>query len=251
MIVLLSPSKTQNFQDQPPLEDQSEPLFREEAREIMLHLQSFSPGDLARLMKMSDRLAGETAEKHRDWTAEETPRLQAIYAYTGEAYRSLDAPSLSRAELLHAQNHLRVLSGLYGLLRPLDAIRPYRLEMAAPLGPGGTKNLYHYWREKITALLTQERSPFVNLASLEYSRVITPEDLPGRFVTPLFKEDRGSSCSVVAVHAKRARGRMARWIITDRPERVEDLQSFCADGYRYRSDLSEPDQPVFVRTAPG
>ncbi|SIP87707.1 hypothetical protein SAMN05920897_10174 [Alkalispirochaeta americana] len=251
MIVLLSPAKTQNFQYHPSVKESSEPRFDREAREIARCLQALSPRELARLMKTSDRLSGETAEAFRLWKEERAPRLQAIYAYTGEVYRALDAPSISEADILYAQNHLRILSGLYGLLRPLDSISPYRLEMATPLAVGEKKNLYHYWREKITPALGDEGAPVINLASQEYSRIIVPAMLQGSFITPLFKEDRGDTCKTIAIHAKRARGKMARWIVTNRPQGVEDLQSFCADGYRYRQDLSKPDQPVFVRTVPG
>ncbi len=263
MIVLLSPSKTQSFRSPAVAARSTQPQFLEEAAELMERLREKSPEELQKLMKLSDVLAEATSERFQEWRYEHSePKAgsvaQAVYAYTGEVFRGLSAADLGGGDIAYAQEHLCILSGLYGLLRPLDLIRPYRLEMATPLTTESSGSLYEYWGDKPTAALRSALSPgtgrkthqtqdVVNLASQEYLRVIQPAGLPGRIVSPQFKERHKGEYRIVAMYAKNARGRMAHWIIKNRIDDPKELMDFHEDGYLLHTDFSTPDKPVFVR----
>lgn len=252
--MLLSPSKTQDFGAEPRTAKTSEPQFQAEARELAALLHEKGAGEIGRLMKINADLAQLNAERYQAWAEDTAPQLQALYAYTGEVYRGLAAGELSASDAQYAQSHLRILTGLYGVLRPLDLIRPYRLEMGAPLRVAASKNLYEYWGAKPTealreALSGQANQDIVNLASQEYAKALKPKKLPGRFVSPEFRERRGDEYKVLAVYAKNARGRMAHWVIRNRVDSPEQLKDFREDGYLYHSGFSKPDTPVFVRDA--
>jgi len=273
--VLLSPSKTQSFRAPAAsaapaalsataaAARSTQPQFLSEAAELMERLREKTPTELQELMKLSAELAQATSERHQEWQSDHSePQpgsvAQAVYAYTGEVFRGLNASEFSSGDIAYAQEHLCILSGLYGLLRPMDLIRPYRLEMATPLATEKASSLYEFWGEKATTALREafsagagpkkHRSPdIVNLASLEYIRVIQPARLPGRIVSPQFKERHKGEYRTVAMYAKNARGRMAHWIIRNRVEDPKDLMDFHEDGYLLHTGFSAPDKPVFVR----
>ena len=261
MLTLLSPAKTQRFDAEPRTSRFTEPAFRDEAAELVAAVRTLSVEQLRDLMKTSDELARATHEDYRRWgsgtagageSGGRVRAVQAILVYSGEVYRALDAASLSARDLGWAQHHLRILSGLYGVLRPLDLIEPYRLEIATRLGFVGVGSLYDYWRDKLTAAIgeaaTSRRArAIVNLASAEYSRAIARDRLPVRLITPVFRERGAKGLRTVSMYAKNARGRMARWIVENWMEDPDALATFSEDGYRLDTELSRVDEPVFVR----
>ena len=177
---------------------------------------------------------------------------QALFAFKGDVYLGLDAPALSATDITYAQEHLRILSGLYGLLRPLDLIQPYRLEMGTTFKALGSTSLYDFWGERVTAalneLLLKERHPLlVNLASVEYYKVVREKQLQGRVISPVFKDFSNGQYKIVSFFAKKARGLMSAWILRNRLKRPEDLLAFDVDGYCYSAKDSTADTPVFLR----
>jgi len=257
MLILLSPSKTLDFQSPLPSVDGETPRFAADANRLVRTLAKLSPEEIARLMRVSGALAARTqafyaAWKHRD----PGPRARPAWAaYQGEVYAGLDASTLSEADLGFAQGRLAILSGLYGVLRLRDAIQPYRLEMSTPLAVGKAADLASFWRPKITPALAEMReqtgaSLVVNLASDEYARAVDFDQLGGRVITPSFKEEQGGKYRFLSVYGKRARGLMARWLIEQRVADVEGLEQFRRDGYRRNRQLSTAAAPVFTRPQP-
>ncbi|TVR55578.1 MAG: YaaA family protein [Spirochaetaceae bacterium] len=256
MIVLLSPSKTQDFSVTPRTTVSTTPLFWRQACELAQHLRRLSRDDLATLMKIGPALAADTEERYRRWVdAEPTAgdgSLQAGYAYTGEVFRGLEFGAFSAMEAKYAHERLFVISGLYGLVRPLDKIRPYRLEMKTPLSVGAEHSLYRFWGNLPTdavnrALDRVGSTTVVNLASQESWRVVQTGRLSARVVTPQFREAHAGGFRTVAIHAKRARGRMAGWILRSRITSPDQLAEYNLDGYTLNEALSTPDAPVFSR----
>lgn len=252
MLTLLSPAKTQCFDVEPRTSRFTEPQFRDEAAELVSAMRTMSVEELRDLMKVSDELARATHENYRRWG--DARVMQAILVYSGEVYRAFDATSLSARDLAWAQNHLRILSGLYGVLRPLDMIEPYRLEIATRVGVAGIGSLYDYWRDRLTAAIgeaaTSRRArAIVNLASTEYSRAIARDRLPVRLVTPVFRERGPKGLRTVSMYAKNARGRMARWIVENRIDDPDALEGFADNGYQLDAGLSGKNELVFVRDA--
>lgn len=247
MLLLLAPAKTQDFQSPCPQVPATRPRFQAEADRLVKALRKLGPPRLAKLMNLSDALTERTLAQLADWgTAEERP---ALFAYAGEAYAGLEAQSLRPEALAFAQNHLRILSGLYGLLRPFDALRPYRLEMAARLATPGARDLYAFWEPRLTAALAEDLQGgqlVLNLASQEFTRALRPEALPGRWLACAFQEASGR---VVSFHAKRARGLMARFVLQNALEDPEGLKAFTEEGYRFRPEASTPGTWVFRREA--
>jgi cytoplasmic iron level regulating protein YaaA (DUF328/UPF0246 family) len=262
MIILLSPAKRMDLTSVVPpayfmSEDGdlfTEPVFSGDAWKIAKKMKEYSPLELSGLLHISPDLAMATAEKFASFRRQQLDfaRRPALIAYRGDAYRGLDAATMQPADLLHAQDHLRILSALYGLLRPLDLIQAYRLEMAVPLQVGGKKNLYVYWKEKLTKKLKEELAQdevpvLINLASVEYFSVIDTEKLDVRIITPLFKEYRSGTYKILPTHAKFARGRMTRFILNRRITDPEEIKLFDLDGYAYDDNLSEGNHWVFTR----
>lgn len=247
MLLLLAPAKTQDFLSPCPPVPASRPRFQSEADRLVKALRKLGPPRLAKLMSLSDALTERTLAQLAGWdTAEERP---ALFAYAGEAYAGLEARSLAPKALAFAQDHLRILSGLYGLLRPFDTLRPYRLEMAARLATPGAKDLYAFWGPRLTAALAEElqhHGVVLNLASQEFTRALRPEALPGRWLTCAFQEASGR---VVSFHAKRARGLMARFVLKRGLKDPEGLKAFADEGYRFQPKVSTPDTWVFRRGA--
>lgn len=247
MLLLLAPAKTQDFLNPCPPVPATRPRFQAEADRLVKALRKLGPPRLAKLMSLSDALTDRTLAQLADWDrAEERP---ALFAYAGEAYAGLEARSLTPEALAFAQDHLRILSGLYGLLRPFDALRPYRLEMAARLATPGAKDLHAYWEPRLTAALAEDlrsRRVVLNLASQEFTRALRPEALPARWLTCTFLEASGR---VVSFHAKRARGLMARFVLQNGLEDPEGLKAFTDEGYRFQPKASTPGTWLFRREA--
>jgi len=249
MLIVVSPAKKM---DMDPVEGitPTRPAFQAEADELAGVARDLSAGDLQKLMKISDSLARLNADRFRDFgEMEEKP---AALAFAGDTYQGLEAASLDTEEMAWAQEHLRILSGLYGVLRPLDAIQPYRLEMGSRLKNARGKTLYDYWGDRISGALNAQADNvgtdvLVNCASQEYFGAVDRDALTLRVITPVFMENKAGTPKIVSFYAKRARGAMARFIIQRRLTDAEGIKEFDTGGYRFRADLSEGDSWVFLR----
>ena len=253
-MLLLAPSKGQTFAPIDPHPTTFQPEFLEQSRMLIEALARLDKHALAELMQLSPTLTEQTLDKIQALATDAAPARPALFAFSGEAFRSLDAASLNEADLQFAQAQLRILSGLYGVLRPFDLIRPHRLEMATRLAVGTAKNLYDFWGELVTASLNRdlarEETPVVlNLASDEYARVVQKKRLTAPWLDIQFKEESNGRLRSVAIHAKRARGLMARFILRERITRAADLRAFSDAGYRFRPELSTEWSWVFARPA--
>ena len=253
MKIVISPAKSLNFDSPLPTERYSEPLFLEQAVKINKVLAKKKPKALSNLMGISDALAGLNWERNQDFSipfTEENAR-PAVFAFDGDVYQGLDAYSLKSGQLDALQGSLRILSGLYGLLRPLDLIQPYRLEMGTKLKVGRKKNLYEVWKSAITKHLNEELEEgelFVNLASNEYFSAIDTKQLKVPVITPVFKDWSKDKLKVISFFAKKARGSMVRYIIDHHIETLEEIRGFNYEGYEYSQEHTlKESQPVFVR----
>ncbi|MBC7133949.1 MAG: peroxide stress protein YaaA [Roseovarius sp.] len=252
MLVVVSPAKKL---DMTPVEGiaTTRPAFAAEARELAQVARGLDAGGLERLMKISPALARLNAERFAAFgTMDAKP---AALAFAGDTYQGLEAGSLDADEMAWAQDHLRILSGLYGVLRPLDAIEPYRLEMGSRLATERGRTLYDYWGDRIARALKDQAATvgadtLVNCASQEYFGAVDLSALGLRVITPVFMEERGGAPKVVSFYAKRARGAMARFIIQRRLTDPQGLHDFDTGGYAHAPDLSSPDRPVFLRAQP-
>ncbi|QJF49818.1 peroxide stress protein YaaA [Roseobacter ponti] len=257
MLVVISPAKRLDWD----ATDRAgtEPAFQEDALRLVRTARNLTLGNLRDLMNLSDDLARLNRDRFRAFEAEPPTGATrpAAFAFAGDTYQGLEAPSLDDDEIAWAQDHLRILSGLYGVLRPLDAIQPYRLEMGSRLKTRRGANLYEYWRDSLSKALNAQAEALgtdllVNCASQEYFGAVAPRALKLRVITPAFMEDRGDGKGpgMVSFFAKKARGAMARYVIQNRLNRAEDLLSFDTGGYAYQPEMSEPDRPVFLRPYP-
>lgn len=258
MIFVISPAKALDF-DTPSTTDRfSQPDYLTEASELISTLRTFSPHEIAKLMSLSDQLAALNVARYESWSPpfSASNAKQAVLAFNGDVYAGLDAASLSGDDLAWAQGHLRILSGLYGLLRPLDLIQAYRLEMGSRLANDKGRNLYAFWGDKLTeglnSILDSEREAgeapvLVNLASEEYFKAVRSAKLRARVVTPVFEDWKGGSYKTISFYAKRARGLMVRYAIQKRARGEDDLKGFNLDGYAFAIEQSEQDRLVFRR----
>ena len=255
MLILLSPAKSLDYDTPAPAHVAStQPQFVPQARALIALLRQQTPQALASLMKISDRLAALNVARYQAWTSDESTATvrPALLAFNGDVYDGLQARSLSSADLDWAQQHLAILSGLYGVLRPLDAMQPYRLEMGTRLPTAKGQNLYQFWgtqiADYINAALSKRNAPVVlNLASQEYFKSIDQSTLRARVVDCVFQEYKAGVYKIVSFHAKRARGLMARYCIDQRATAPEQLHDFNADGYAFDTSASTPDSLVFRR----
>ncbi|AMD84713.1 hypothetical protein SAMN05444369_1139 [Capnocytophaga haemolytica] len=253
MKIVISPAKLLTYTKERPYEDFSQPAFPMEAAEINGVLKGLSPDQLMRLMGISRQLADVNWERNQVFELPFTMlnARQAIYTFNGEVYEGLDAYSLTKEEMTNLQKHLRILSGQYGLLRPLDLMQAYRLEMGSELSVGSAKNLYDFWTDKITNALASELAPdepLVNLASNEYFKVINTKKLGRRVVTPIFKDWKGNTLKTIVFYTKQARGQMVRYIIQNDIQSVDDLKGFNEGGYTFSKEHSvKANEIVFVR----
>ncbi len=252
MITILSPAKTLDFDAALPEMPFSQPAFVEESTQLIGKLRTLSKKKVSSLMSLNKDLTELNVMRYQEWE----PNFQgeasrpAILTFSGEVYRGLAAKEMSHEDLMFSQDHVRILSGLHGLLRPLDRIRPYRLEMGTSLPVRRKKNLYAFWKEKVTqsvndAMEAAGTDVLVNLASNEYSKAIDMHRVKGRVITPIFKDGKNGEYKVVMTWAKHARGAMTRFIIQNRITNPEDLKAF--ELYAYSPKLSEEDEWVFVR----
>ncbi|SFT36032.1 peroxide stress protein YaaA [Sedimentitalea nanhaiensis] len=256
MLVVISPAKRLDWAERDIVT--TEPAFLPDANRLAKTARNLTLGDLQKLMDISPDLARLNRARFQAFaTSPETDVTRpAALAFAGDTYQGLEAASLDAAELAWAQEHLRILSGLYGLLRPLDAIQAYRLEMGSRLKTRRGKSLYDYWRDSLSkALNTQAQrvgtDVLVNCASQEYFGAVVPKALKMRVITPSFMEDKGDAPKIISFFAKKARGAMARFIIQNRLCDPAALSDFDSGGYEFRPDLSAPDNPVFVRPYQG
>ncbi len=255
MLAILSPAKTLDF-DSPLTTDQhSAPEFTNESTALIKTLRQLEPSDIGSLMGISDKLAVLNHNRYAHWSAkfdDASGARASLLAFKGDVYLGLDAQTLSKRDFTWAQKRLRVLSGLYGLLRPLDRIHPYRLEMGTALRNTAGKDLYEFWGGKVTqalneALAGQRSKVLINLASNEYYKVVQAQNIDGRIVTINFKEWRRDAYRFVSFSAKKARGLMARYMIDQRAERADDLKAFDVEGYAFNEELSSRDEWIFTR----
>ena len=252
MLVVVSPAKKLNMQSTPSVAS-SRPLFSKNVDELVSNMQKFSVDELKNTMGLSDKLAKLNFDRFAAFGTQE--KKPAVFAFDGDTYQGLDATSLDDSDLEFAQTRLRILSGLYGLLRPLDAIEPYRLEMGSKLEVGQASSLYKYWGSSLAKKLNEQAketrsSALVNCASQEYFGAVDTSALPLQVITPVFKEERDGRARIVSFFAKKARGAMARFIVQNRLKDPDALQQFDAGGYRYRPDESTPLAPIFIRDYP-
>lgn len=254
MIILLSPSKTLDFTSNIPKYINTIPDFLEESRKLVAILKKKKPQELSELMGISEKLADLNAQRYQDFKTPFTEKnaRQAIFAFKGDVYEGIEVEYYKKPELDFAQKHLRILSGLYGLLRPLDLIQPYRLEMGIALKNPKGKNLYEFWDNNITdalnAGLESQTSPLlINLASNEYFSAINERDIKGKIIHVAFKEKKGADYKIIGLFAKQARGKMANFIIKNKIDSVKDIPDFCEDGYRFNKKFSDEKHYVFVR----
>jgi cytoplasmic iron level regulating protein YaaA (DUF328/UPF0246 family) len=253
MRFLLSPAKTFRKEQLPVDAGASQPLFSEQAGALMQKLAQLSPKKLEKLMDISAPLAEETAKRHLDWGGPFHPgnARTAVHAFHGEVYRALGADRWNASDLDHAQEKLRILSGLYGLLRPLDLIQEYRLEMGTRWSPTSSDSLYSFWGSMLSQQLVSEGDgPVINLASQEYFKVLDHADSGLEVIHIHFKERRGEQYKMIGTYAKTARGRMARFLIQERIESPSDIRKFAEGGYQFNPDFSTPEALTFTRENP-
>ncbi|MCY4165417.1 MAG: peroxide stress protein YaaA [Gammaproteobacteria bacterium] len=254
MLAILSPAKSLDFESRLPPSRHTMPDFLEDSAQLVGRLREFSPQDLSELMGISDKLAQLNADRYAAWKAPFNRRnaRPAVLAFNGDAYQGLRAHEFSGRDLGWAQRHLRILSGLHGVLRPLDLIQPYRLEMSTPLGTPAGSSLYDFWDERLTGTIREavqaSGTPvLVNLASKEYFSAVDLAALEARVITPRFLDFRSGQYRFVSFLGKRARGMMARFIIERRLCFAKGLLEFSEAGYRYDPERSTRDQPAFIR----
>lgn len=257
MIITLSPSKGQDFVEPPLIKKHSKPLDLKESELLIKELKKLKAEQIKTLMAVSDNIAKLNAGRFEKFSIPFTTKnaKQAIFAFKGDVYSGIDTASFTQADFEYAQDHLRILSGLYGCLRPLDLIQPYRLEMKTRLKNPRGDNLYQFWDGRITerlnkALEQQQYPVLVNLASNEYFKAVKRKQLKGELLNINFKETKNGKTRIVAIFAKRARGMMADYIIRNRIERPEDIKKFRLGGYRFNKSMSDDGQWTFERPQP-
>lgn len=257
MLTLISPAKTLDYESPLATDRHTQPRFVEHSRLLIEQLRTLAVQDVAELMKLSDKLASLNVARYASWTAEHSPdnARPAILAFKGDVYTGLQAETFSDDDFQFAQQHLRMLSGLYGVLRPLDLLQPYRLEMGTRLKNLRGDNLYQFWgtiiTESLQAELNEQTHPvLVNLASNEYYKSVQPKKLDCPIITPEFKDLKNGQYKIISFYAKKARGLMSRYIIENRIDEPEALKSFDLEGYRFSTEHSSGSNWVFLRDQP-
>lgn len=254
MLIVISPAKTLDYDTRPKTKTFTTPDFLDDSQQLINRARQYSALDIAELMDVSMPLAELNFERFASW---HTPfsvdnAKQAVLAFKGDVYTGLDAESFSTADFKFAQKHLRILSGLYGLLRPLDLMQPYRLEMGRRVDTSRGKNLYEFWGTQITEALNKQLKALksdvlVNLASNEYFKSVKPKLIEGRIITPEFKDWKNGAYKMMGVYAKKARGQLSRFVIQNQITDPEEMKSFDIDGYGFNKKLSSDDKWVFTR----
>lgn len=254
MKIVISPAKSLDFSSVISEKTSTENFFKEEMFFINEELKRYSPKDLSQMMGISDKLAELNWQRNQAFSKEFTKEnsRQAVFAFSGDVYEGLDVKSLDNQEIKKLQNTLFILSGLYGILKPLDLIQPYRLEMGTKIKLGNHHNLYDFWGDKITDFLNenlQENELFINLASNEYFSVINPKKLKTKIITPIFKDYKGDDLKIISFYAKKARGLMVRYLVKNQIDSIDDLKLFNCEGYNFSLQHSnlEKNEIVFIR----
>ncbi len=254
MLTVISPAKTLDFDTPTVTDSYTQPSHLTQSRKLMRRLRQLSTNDLSKLMQVSDNIAELNQQRFKQWKTPFKPETarQALFAFMGDVYIGLDAYSMTQDNVDFAQNHLRILSGLYGVLRPLDLMQAYRLEMGTRLDTEQGNNLYQFWDERITRFLNQElkrtaSDTLINLASNEYFKAVKPKLLKADVITPVFKDYTKGSYQVIGFFAKKARGMMARYLIDQQIDNPEAIMEFNCDGYAYNPAMSIPMEWVFTR----
>ena len=254
MIVLLSPAKTLDYSQEFDVQHTA-PAFLSDSAKLIKELKVKEPKDIASLMGLSDKLATLNFDRYQSWSASKTmgnDNKPALFVFQGDVYQGLQANTFNKKDITFAQKHLRILSGLYGELRPLDVIKPYRLEMGTKLPTARGKNLYKFWGTKVQENILKELKAnksnlVVNLASKEYFTVVGSLPTDVNVVSPVFKDFKNGEYKLISFYAKKARGYMSHWIIKNKVTKPEDLKNFDAEGYKYSKKLSTESEPVFLR----
>lgn len=254
MLTVISPAKTLDFETPSSTDKNSSPLFPKQTHQLVDVMKTKSAKDLSKLMGISPKLGELNAQRFQDFKTSSTTAKQALLAFKGDVYIGLDADSYNERDFNFAQKNLRILSGLYGVLRPLDMIAPYRLEMGTKLATDHAKNLYEFWGDRIGETLAAElakhrNKSLINLASNEYFKAVASDRLPGRLITPVFKDYSNGTYKILSFFAKKARGSMASYMVKNRISKPDDLKDFNEDGYTYNENLSSEDNWVFTRKA--
>ncbi|MEL1247658.1 peroxide stress protein YaaA [Flavobacterium helocola] len=252
MKIVVSPAKSLNFESPLPIQNYTESLFLKDAETIQKTLKKKKPKQLMELMDISEKLADLNWERNQNWSLPFSPEnaRPAVFAFDGDVYTGLDAYTIPIDKFPILEDKLRILSGLYGVLKPLDLMQPYRLEMGTSLPIGTKKNLYEFWKKKVTASLNselQENELFINLASNEYFSAVDTKTLKVPVITPEFKDYKDGKLKMISFFAKKARGLMVRYIIDTNAETIEDLKQFNYDGYAFDANLSKGTTLVFTR----
>ena len=254
MLIVVSPAKTLDYETPLPTQTHTQPDFITDSAELIEVCKQLTPLDISGLMKVSDKIASLNAVRFEEWSTSFTQEnaRQALFAFKGDVYTGLDANSLTSSDIDYAQTHLRMLSGLYGLLKPLDLMQPYRLEMGTKLANQRGANLYQFWGSSITQKLNQVIAEqgddiLINLASNEYFKAVKPKELTAKVITPVFKDCKNGQYKIISFYAKKARGLMARFIIENRISTIEELKSFTVDGYYFVDAESSSSELVFKR----
>lgn len=254
MLALISPAKTLDYETALPTDQHTLPRLLDQSQQLIDVSRKLSASEIASLMSVSEKIANLNVERFRDWNSDFSfaNARQAIFAFKGDVYTGLDAYSLSQIDIDYAQNHLRSLSGLYGLLRPLDLMMPYRLEMGTKLKNDRGHNLYEFWGDRITQLINDDLEQagskiLLNIASDEYYKSVKEAKIQAEIIKPVFLDQKNGKYKVISFYAKKARGLMARYMIENKIEKAEDLKAFNTDGYYYDAESSLAGELVFKR----
>jgi cytoplasmic iron level regulating protein YaaA (DUF328/UPF0246 family) len=254
MLIVLSPAKSLDYKTPVKVKAPTLPEFVSESAKLIAELKKLSPQEVANLMGLSDQLAALNVGRYRDWSKKFTDENSkpAIYAFDGDVYDGFDVKTLKAKSIDFAQDHVRILSGLYGALRPLDLMQAYRLEMGTSFKNARGKDLYAFWGERVTdsikKVLSEQKKPvLLNLASEEYFKVLQAKNLECPVISPVFQDGKDGKYKIISFYAKRARGLMARYVVENRITDPADLKGFNLDGYKYVASESKPDKPLFRR----
>ena len=253
MKIVVSPAKSLDFESKLPTKIATQPLFLEQAAQLNKKLESKSKKAIGDLMHISDKLADLNYLRYKDFSIPFTPEnaRQAVFAFAGDVYTGLDPYSLNEDKINVLNNTLRILSGMYGVLRPLDLIQPYRLEMGTSLGINKAKNLYEFWGTTLTDAINAELKEgelFLNLASAEYFKVLQSKNIKSTVISPVFKDFKNGKLKIISFFAKKARGSMTRYVVNTNAQSLEDIKGFDYDGYRFsEQETTKEHAPVFIR----
>jgi cytoplasmic iron level regulating protein YaaA (DUF328/UPF0246 family) len=255
MIILLSPAKTLDFENPAVEKTCTEPEFLSLSKNLIARLSKMSNEEISKLMGISDKLAALNSERYKSWNVKHESKnsKQAILAFKGDVYEGMKAWDYTKEDFIYAQKNLRMLSGLYGLLRPLDLIQPHRLEMGTVYANPAGKDLYAFWGDRLCNTLNRELKAsgsrfLINLASQEYFKSTQPKNLEGEIVSPIFKDEKNGKFKIISFYAKKARGMMASHLIKNRIDSIDGLRKFNNSGYQFESSESTDLQPVFLRS---